>query len=56
MKTLRLGKEMLLLSFLIVVVILTGCAKSEIVNTCLSGHTYGFLEGCGMDSLRLSIS
>jgi hypothetical protein len=45
MKTLRLEKGLLLLSCLIFVVILTGCAKSEVVNTCLSGHTYGFFGG-----------
>src|SRR5664280_1313652 len=45
MKTLRLKKGLLLLSFLIAVVILTGCAKNEVVSTCLSGYTYGFIGG-----------
>jgi hypothetical protein len=45
MKTLKLEKGMLLLSSIIVVVILTGCAQSEVVSTCLSGHTYGFFGG-----------
>jgi len=27
------------------VLALTGCAKSEVVETCLTGHTYGFFGG-----------
>ncbi|MGD0342036.1 MAG: hypothetical protein ABSA76_10060 [Bacteroidales bacterium] len=45
MKTFRLNKALLLLSFLIVAVILASCAKSESVSACLSGHTYGFFGG-----------
>lgn len=26
-------------------IMLTGCANSEIITPCLSGHTYGFLGG-----------
>jgi hypothetical protein len=45
MKTFRIKKEVLFLSFLIMVIILSGCANSESVSTCLSGHTYGFFGG-----------
>jgi hypothetical protein len=45
MKTFRINKEVLFLSFLIMVIILSGCAISESVSTCLSGHTYGFFGG-----------
>lgn len=35
----------LLLSLTLVVLLLTSCAKSEVVDTCLQGHTYGFWGG-----------
>jgi hypothetical protein len=45
MKTFRINKELLFFSLLILIIFLSGCAKSEAVNTCLSGHTYGFFGG-----------
>jgi hypothetical protein len=38
-------RKIMMLSFLILVVILPGCAKSEAVAQCLTGHTYGFFGG-----------
>ncbi|MCU0455073.1 MAG: hypothetical protein MUE74_02130 [Bacteroidales bacterium] len=44
MKKIRRGK--LLLPFiLLIVLIAAGCADSENVDQCLSGHTYGFFGG-----------
>ncbi len=39
--------EIKLLTFMVVLVILviTGCARSEDVDECLSGYTYGFFGG-----------
>lgn len=33
----------LLITFLIILI--TGCAKNEVVDQCLTGHTYGFFGG-----------
>jgi hypothetical protein len=38
-------KPVLLAAGLIIVVLLSGCAKSEDVEQCLNGHTYGFFGG-----------
>ena len=38
-------KSVIILCVTILVVILAGCAKSEAVNECLKGHTYGFFGG-----------
>jgi hypothetical protein len=45
MKPLYSKKNLLMFSLLILVVALAGCAKSEAVNQCLTGHTYGFFGG-----------
>jgi len=38
-------KNLLLISFLLIVVFLSGCAKNEVIDQCLSGHEYGFFGG-----------
>ena len=35
----------LIVLVLIIVIFFTGCARSEAVNACLHGHTYGFWSG-----------
>lgn len=45
MKTFNSKKYFLLFSTLILLVLITGCAQSEVINQCLTGHTYGFLGG-----------
>jgi hypothetical protein len=45
MKTLASRRSLLLLIFLSLVIILTGCAQNESVKLCLTGHTYGFFGG-----------
>jgi len=34
-----------IVAFLVLTILLSGCANKEIVSPCLSGHTYGFLGG-----------
>lgn len=38
-------KLILFLSFGLILVYATGCAKSEVVDQCLTGHQYGFFGG-----------
>jgi hypothetical protein len=45
MKTHINQKNLWVLIFLSLIVMLTGCASNEAVKQCLSGHTYGFLGG-----------
>jgi hypothetical protein len=45
MKTPASRRSFLLLIFLSLVIILTGCAQNESVKLCLTGHTYGFFGG-----------
>jgi hypothetical protein len=45
MKTFRINKELLFFSLLILIIIMSGCAKNEAVTLYLSGHTYGFFGG-----------
>jgi hypothetical protein len=45
MKTLASQRSFLLLVFLSLLMILTGCAHNEPVKLCLTGHTYGFFGG-----------
>jgi hypothetical protein len=45
MKTLISKKTFLLMTFLSLVIIVTGCANNEAVKQCLTGHTYGFFGG-----------
>jgi hypothetical protein len=45
MKKFYSGKNFLFLAILLSLFILSGCADSEEVKQCLTGHTYGFLGG-----------
>jgi len=45
MKTLASQRSVLLMIFLSLLMILTGCAQNEPVKLCLTGHTYGFFGG-----------
>ena len=45
MKILNTRKGYIFFILMLVVIILSGCAKSEAVDQCLTGHTYGFLGG-----------
>jgi hypothetical protein len=38
-------KNVVVLSVFLLLVIMTGCANNEIVEQCLTGHTYGFFGG-----------
>jgi hypothetical protein len=38
-------KYFLLLSVLLILVFLSGCANNEVVDQCLTGHEYGFFGG-----------
>ena len=39
------SKRLLTLSLFIALIILSGCARSEPVDACLEGRTYGFIYG-----------
>ncbi|MCX6302407.1 MAG: hypothetical protein NTW82_09500 [Bacteroidia bacterium] len=45
MKTIINKKYFMLFSIFIILIFLSGCAKSEMVDQCLTGHTYGFFGG-----------
>jgi len=45
MKTLISQKYLWFLVFVTTIILLTGCAKNEAIEQCLTGHTYGFLGG-----------
>jgi hypothetical protein len=45
MKTFVSQKGYLIFFILVLLIALSGCAKSEPVDQCLSGHTYGFIGG-----------
>jgi len=45
MKLFRENKGFLILLSVTLVLIVTGCAQSEPVEACLTGHTYGFFGG-----------
>jgi hypothetical protein len=45
MKKNKFKSTILTISVLVLAAVLTGCAKSEPITSCLSGHTYGFLGG-----------
>ena len=45
MKTLISQKYLLSLILVSAIILLTGCAKNEAIEQCLTGHTYGFLGG-----------
>jgi hypothetical protein len=45
MKTFITQRNFLYIIFMLLVILLSGCANNEVVKQCLSGHTYGFLGG-----------
>jgi hypothetical protein len=45
MKTFFSQRSYLILFTLVLLIVLSGCAKSESVDQCLTGHTYGFIGG-----------
>jgi len=45
MKLLTLKRDFLLLTLFLVFILLTGCAKNEVIDQCLTGHRYGFFGG-----------
>lgn len=45
MKLLAQQRNFLVIFSLFVIVILTGCAKNEVIDQCLTGHRYGFFGG-----------
>ncbi|MGI6321741.1 MAG: hypothetical protein ACOXZO_12345 [Bacteroidales bacterium] len=45
MKKIFPGKHFYLFPLIMCILILSGCARSENVDQCLSGHTYGFFGG-----------
>ena len=45
MKNLYPGKNFLFYIFILALILLSGCADSEPVDQCLTGHTYGFFGG-----------
>ena len=45
MKTIHVQKNFLIVTILLSIIILSGCANNESVKQCLTGHTYGFVGG-----------
>lgn len=45
MKTIYSRKWIVFSTLAIILIYLSGCAKSEIVDQCLTGHEYGFFGG-----------
>jgi len=45
MKNLISKTPLLIILCIVSIYLFTGCAKSETIEQCLSGHTYGFLGG-----------
>jgi len=45
MRTLFSQKNLGLFLLLSTLVLITGCAQNEVVDQCLTGHTYGFFGG-----------
>jgi hypothetical protein len=45
MKSANLRKFFIPSLIILAVVLLSGCAKNEVVDQCLKGHTYGFFGG-----------
>jgi len=45
MKANTIRKTIFIISVFTIAALLTSCAKSEQVSSCLSGHTYGFFGG-----------
>jgi hypothetical protein len=45
MKNILTFKNLVFPLSVLVIIVLSGCAKNEVVNECLTGHTYGFFGG-----------
>jgi len=45
MKLFTVKRSYLLLSSLLIILMITGCADNEVVDQCLTGHKYGFFGG-----------
>jgi hypothetical protein len=45
MKTFINQRSYFIFFILVLLIVLSGCAKSETVDQCLTGHTYGFIGG-----------
>ncbi len=45
MKSLNSQRIVFIIAMLFLVALISGCAKGEDVNQCLTGHTYGFFGG-----------
>jgi hypothetical protein len=45
MKNFYQSKTFVFFTFLLTIIVFSGCANSEAVNQCLTGHTYGFFGG-----------
>lgn len=38
-------RNFLVIFSLLTIVVITGCARNEVIDQCLTGHTYGFFGG-----------
>ena len=38
-------RDFLIISLILIIILLTGCAKNEVIDQCLTGHRYGFFGG-----------
>jgi len=45
MKLIARQRNLLVIFLLLIIVMLTGCAKNEVIDQCLTGHRYGFFGG-----------
>lgn len=45
MQLFKVQRSYLLLSSLLIIFFITGCADNEVVDQCLTGHKYGFFGG-----------
>lgn len=45
MKTIVSNKYVLLIISAVTLLMISGCAKSEVIDQCLTGHQYGFFGG-----------
>jgi hypothetical protein len=41
----RQRNYLVIFSLLIIIILISGCAKNEVVDQCLTGHRYGFFGG-----------
>ena len=52
MKAIYSQKSFFLLLIPAAFILITGCAQSEAVDQCLTGHTYGFFGGKGVRRIQ----